>query len=393
MKGFKILFSKQTYNNISYLMAVVFLILSIVFIKKDIYAKTFFVTDSRMFLSALKEASTNKEDDIIKIAKGVQTPKFSTVATEIGFSLTLEAGYSTDFSSRMIRQAPPDVPIIPGRAIPQQSTAGPEPPENVERISSSGQVFTGQQGGTQKTIGVPAYRWRHGCGPTALGMVLGYYDVNGFADLFVGSASTQTIGVNQGIASQRNISDPGHYEDYSLPIDSGQPTPLPDKSELPQGDEHTNDSIADYMKTSFSSENNYYGWSWSSDIAPAFLGYVAMRHPRYQTATSLYYKSNNTLSWSVLTRNINNNRPMVFLVDTDADGYTDHFVTVVGYRDDVNQQYGCLDTWDPVATVRWCNFATMSIGQPWGIWGGWSFDISDPTTSNLTPLFHLLLQE
>lgn len=67
---------------------------------------------------------------------------------------------------------------------------------------------------------------------------------------------------------------------------------------------------------------------------------------------------------------------MVFLVDTDGNGETDHFVTIVGYRDDGVQQYCCLDTWFPYDVVRWCNFATMQDEQPWGIYGGWTFRLA-----------------
>jgi len=65
---------------------------------------------------------------------------------------------------------------------------------------------------------------------------------------------------------------------------------------------------------------------------------------------------------------------MVFLVDSDGDGGTDHFVTVVGYAETPAQQYGCLDTWYPAEEVRWCNFLQMAGGRPWGIYKGWTFD-------------------
>ena len=87
------------------------------------------------------------------------------------------------------------------------------------------------------------------------------------------------------------------------------------------------------------------------------------------------------LDLGVLTGEIDSGRPLVFLVDTNADGYADHFVTVVGYRDPPDwptQQYGCLDTWPPAAVVRWCDFSAMAVGQSWGVWGGWTFGMGGP---------------
>ncbi|MHC4617912.1 MAG: hypothetical protein ACYTEQ_09185, partial [Planctomycetota bacterium] len=57
----------------------------------------------------------------------------------------------------------------------ERITAGPVPPPEVVRADAikalapvpiSGEVIDT----------VPAYFWRHGCGPTSVGMVIGYYD-------------------------------------------------------------------------------------------------------------------------------------------------------------------------------------------------------------------------
>ena len=66
---------------------------------------------------------------------------------------------------------------------------------------------------------------------------------------------------------------------------------------------------------------------------------------------------------------------MVFLVDTDGDGDTDHFVTVIGYDDGTPHQYGCYDTWAASPGIRWETFQGMG-SVAWGIWGGWSFNLS-----------------
>jgi hypothetical protein len=257
---------------------------------------------------------------------------------------------------------------------PQQSTTGPVPPPSVPAKSQM-VMLSPAQGSASKTIsGVPGYAWRHGCGPTALGMVLGYYDGQGFSDLFPGDAATQTSDVDQGIASEgsgtRGSGAQKHYEDYSLPDDSAAATPIPDSSETYPTGCHANDSIADFMHTSWSYEDNFYGWSWSNSIGLACVLYVTLQNDGYVPSVLGW---DGSLPWSVLTSEIDNNRPMVFLVDTDGNGGTDHFVTVVGYSDGPPRQYGCLDTWYPYDEVRWCQFRTMASGVPWGVWGGWAF--------------------
>ncbi len=269
---------------------------------------------------------------------------------------------------------------------PQQSTTGPELPPGVSPARHDDVTLDRDD---KLMTGVPGYLWRHGCGPTAVGMVIGYYDGHGFPDLIPGDASTQTWEVNQAIASQGNAGNPQHYEDYSLPIDNGQPTPIPDKSEPPAGDEHASNCIADFMHTSWSAEWNYYGWSWSSDIGPAFFDYVEYAAPEYeQTYSNFYYNSG---TWDLVKTEIDNDRPLVFLVDTNGDGSTDHFITVIGYRDTQGyNEYGCLDTWSPPDQVRWCRFRGMAQGNAWGIYGGTKFHLSSsqPTatpTATLVP--------
>lgn len=270
-----------------------------------------------------------------------------------------------------------------GMDSPQQSKTGPEPP------AAAGPKIqpTGASAATLRTIsGVPGYAWRHGCGATAVGMVLGYYDTLGFPDLFPGDASTQTTDVSQRIASEgsgvRGTGEQRHFENYSLPNDASGPVVIPDSSVTYPSGCHTDDCIADFMHTSWSRDNNPYGWNWSDWIGPAFTSYVNLRNSAY-SPNYRQYRMGEDLTWDVLTEEIDSGRPMVFLVDSDGNGRTDHFVTVVGYNDDPNQQYGCLDTWFPPDQVRWCRFREMSSSYSWGVWGGWSFGLSGENHSPL----------
>ncbi|MGB9879696.1 MAG: hypothetical protein ACPLRM_02930, partial [Anaerolineae bacterium] len=212
----------------------------------------------------------------------------------------------------------------------ERSITGPIPPQTVfPPAEQTPDVLAA----STMIDGVPAYLWRHGCGPTAVGMVIGYYDSHGFPDLIPGDAGTQTEIVNQSIASQGSDTNPQHYEDYSLPLDDATPTILPDRSEDPPGDEHPNNCIADWLCTSWSVIGLRYGWSYGSLIGASFVDYVTWRNPTYSAQSSSYRWSEGTLTWSLVTGEIAANRPMVFLVDTDGNGSTDHFVTVIGTRD------------------------------------------------------------
>lgn len=242
--------------------------------------------------------------------------------------------------------------------------------------------------------GVPSYLWRHGCGPTAVAMVLGYWDLNGFPDLFPGDASTQTAVIDQSIASGGDYPPdtpwpPGsehHYEDYSRPVDAF-PTLITDDVITSLRTPHADDCLADFMLTSRSnhpSGGNYYGWSWSTDVGPAFLSYVSLMSSSYSASFSEYSPlSGVPLTFSILKTEIDNNRPMVFLVDSDGNGDTDHFVCVIGYIDDVpsDPQYIFYDTWIPLTPANQAPFQPLGAGV-WSIWGGWTFELED-----LTPVF------
>lgn len=244
----------------------------------------------------------------------------------------------------------------------QQSTTGEIPPAGTDL---NGFNFKETTDAEYMISGVPAYIWRYGCGPTALGMVLGYYDGQGYSDIFPGDATTQTTLVNQLIGSSAN------YNDYCLPLDY-YPNLIPDLSELPAGDEHSNNCIADFMYTSRSVYSNYYGWSWSSDIAPAFNNYLQYASSYTGVCNTQYLSS---FSFAAFMNEMNGNRPMMALVDTDGDGNTDHFITLMGYRQQSGvNYYGCYQTWDQA--VHWYEWKEIIPGQAWGIYCVYTFELN-----------------
>lgn len=264
--------------------------------------------------------------------------------------------------------------VVRAQVSDEQSRSGPEPPPGTPP-----KVIMREPGDQHIIAGVPGYAWRHGCGPTAVGMVVGYYDTIGYSRLIPGDANTQTAAVSQAIASQgsgvRGSGEQRHYEDYSLPMDSGLASVLADSSPSYPTGCHVNDSIADFMQTSWSKNGSFYGWGFGSRVSTGFTSYVNLVHSGYSPTSSSHSYSS---LWSRLKTEVDNNRPMVFLVDTDGNGGTDHFVTVIGYEDASPPMYGCLDTWAPVEVIRWSQFRSMSSSYTWGISSGWSFSLRGP---------------
>ena len=245
--------------------------------------------------------------------------------------------------------------------IKRQSRIGPYP-----RSQSD---LTGLRFDKTKTMmatlisGVPAYLGRHGSGPTAVGMVIGYYDSHGYPSLIPGESINQGENVNQAIASN------GNYDDYCLPLDNS-PILLKDKSEPPGGDTHQDNCIADFLKTSQSYYHNYYGWSWSVDIAPGFEDYIN-KAGKY-TGFAAFHPFDQ-FSWEKLKHEIDNDRPMVALVDADGKGWN-LFVTIVGYNSSGPlNYYGCYNTWDK--DLHWYPYRAAVYGSDWGVACFYTFDV------------------
>jgi len=236
---------------------------------------------------------------------------------------------------------------------------------------------------TEEVIsGVPAYLDRHGSGPTAAGMVIGYWDGNGFGNLIAGDAFTQTDEVNAAIASEEN------YTDYCLPRDDDGEI-LRDKSEDPPFMRHEDNCLADYMKTSQSAYANWYGYSAFMDVGPALQAYVLQTlGPGYVVETTNLREPEfgGTMNWDNLRAEIDAGRPLILLVDkTGAKERV--FVTAVGYRTvDQTQEYACYNTLDQ--NLHWYEFAlwTQTWTQQWAVSSGVTFRIQPLDNGVFLPL-------
>lgn len=197
--------------------------------------------------------------------------------------------------------------------------------------------------------GVPVYEWHHGCAPTAAGMVIGYWDSIGYSDLIDESPNDM-------------IASTGNYNDYCLPLDKSYDI-KPDKSELPEGDEHDDDSLADFMDTSQSFYRLWYGASYVGDTLYGMKDYINWKCPQLTVNLNGGVSS---FTWEVYCNEIDANRPVVLMVDCNGDGSVDHAITGIGYDDD--HHYACYNTWNE--DIHWYEFSDVAEGNPWGVYGG-----------------------
>ena len=193
---------------------------------------------------------------------------------------------------------------------------------------------------------VPAYDWYHGCGPTAAGSVIGYWDLNGYPNLFNASGWAD---VRLTANVQDQISSPGHNAKYDPTPDAAGPVP-------------PMTSIADWFGTSV--DPLQFGWSYLSEADDAFTGYANYRGYTFNAWNETF---STDFTWADLTAEIDAGRPMMFLVDSSGDGDTDHFVPVFGYDDRGTDGlwYGLYDTWGEAETTRWERF--RGVGNDWGV--------------------------
>jgi len=169
---------------------------------------------------------------------------------------------------------------------------------------------------------VPEYTWTYGCSPTAGAEVLGYFDLNGYENLFAASGWDQ-------VSLTTNVT-----------------------REILE--------LAGYMGTNVSN-----GATWSYNISPGMVRYVAAHGYTCTTATVAYSLS----AWSLLTGYIDEGAPILAAVDSNGDGEPDHSVVIVGYEDRETDGlwYGYYTGWTETETVQWAPYRGLSGSYPWGL--------------------------
>jgi hypothetical protein len=251
-----------------------------------------------------------------------------------------------------------------------------------------------RQGGAATLSNAGDYMWWYGCSATSAGMIMGYYDRNGYQgasypNLVKGGVAEATDGplARAAIASTRHIADfyPGGFGASGDDV-SGAPTgPW--------------DCLADYMGTSQDgrggSNGSTYYWYYTdgsplyvkdaynlglsnSDGMYGMYSYVAnyagyyLGDPSTSTAayTQLIYSSSapNGFTWDDYKAEIDAGRPVIIQVEG-------HSMFGYGYND-VGQQIVLHDTWSYGAHTMTWGGSYSGMAQ----WGVVCFTIPEPST-------------
>jgi hypothetical protein len=222
---------------------------------------------------------------------------------------------------------------------------------------------------------VPNYPYWEGCGPTAAGMIIGFWDAHGAQNLITGSSnvwSENTQAIKDMIASSGQ--EQGHFYDYvgygvgmeRLGADPTNPAYHPDNS------------LADFMWSSRGAEKADTQSS-EGDQWKGLVGYAKLKG--YANASGSY--TTYTYLWDRFVAEIDAGRPMEFYVGLTAGSTSpDHFVTAFGYRDTQGHpEYEFYDANGGAA--QWADFelfVTGQSGQQWHIQSGTYFTAPEPAT-------------
>ncbi len=215
---------------------------------------------------------------------------------------------------------------------------------------------------------VPAYNWQHGCAPTAAGMLVGYYDTvdPDYADLITIGDGSADPNLNPEV--YQIIASDGNRDDYALYHgidDSVLPDIVPDMSSINPAGAHPDDSMADYMKTSRSSEGLTYGGTWTYDIASGIEAFFVAQGYEAPTIQEMVW---GILTWENYKNEIDNGRPVLLGVDANGDGIADHAIIGIGYDNmGTTPMYACYDTWSESKTPHWEEWAPVSRGEVFGV--------------------------
>jgi hypothetical protein len=230
------------------------------------------------------------------------------------------------------------------------------------------------------TLSVPAFEWSFGCSATSGAMIAGYYDRNGFPNIYTGPTNSGEIPLDNSpwpdwtdghgdiyaqcplIASHQGLDGRdtnGSIDDYWVSYLSGIQDPYITNSWT----QHTwGEAIGDYMKTSQSAHGNDDGstnfYNYTASASPltcsAMVGYgISTEDGTY--GRKLFYeargyivtdcysqKTDNTItggfSFAQYKAEIDAGRPVMLNIEG-------HTIVGIGYNDSTNTVY-LHDTWD-----------------------------------------------
>lgn len=194
------------------------------------------------------------------------------------------------------------------------------------------------------------YDWYVGCTPTAVAMVVGFYDRNGFDNLMDGDTSSYNKNVRDQIGSNE------HIENYFIEDENDH-----DASSRNEG--HEDNSIADSLLSSRSSFGLVDGHTAGAMSGAGFHNYATTKgYDNFETSVTSF---SDTSFVSIMVE-INAGRPVILDVDAFGGGIVNHSITVFGY--DLNKKQLLVhDGWGAEGTLRPIDFAGVQEGQNFGI--------------------------
>ena len=188
-------------------------------------------------------------------------------------------------------------------------------------------------------------------------MVLGYWDGHGYPISSPVTRARETDAADQAIASHGTARARVTTRTTRRPRTTAARI-LPDKSEAPAGDEHDerlrrrlHAHVVERVRV-FATAGATPTWS-----GPAFGAYVELRLTGVTASSADYYYGTtaSSLTFERFMQEIDSGRPLVLFVDCSGDGYTDHAVAGIGYRETGEYaEYACWDTW--YTAIRWERF-------------------------------------
>lgn len=269
------------------------------------------------------------------------------------------------------------IPLDSGNSLDEVIIHGPPaPPPGFEAERAAAIVPTDSE--ASKTLTVPAFDWVFGCSSVSGAMIAGYYDRNGYPNMYTGPTNggvtpldnsvwgTWSDGVttypNIPLAASHNGVDgrttKGSIDDYWVQYGSSASDPYITGSWT----QHTwSTAIGDYMKTSQSAYSNTDGstsfYNWTSDSSPltcadmvtnnihtrdGTYGRKLFYEARGYTVTNCYsQKTDNTItsgfSYAQYKAEIDAGRPVMI-------NLAGHTIVGVGYNDPSTVYIH--DTWD-----------------------------------------------